>query len=237
MIFDATSSELRREETLDYLRDNKFDRVLDVGGALGPWAKEFVTHYFDLKDIRTLTDPNSEIYENDYVKKAVSYVGDLDKEQSWQRFIDEDILFDFAICTQTLEHINSPNVALNYLLFIAKEGYIGVPSKFTELRKKVHYNSLDKWGGMTGFMRGFLPHKWLFTVREEVLWAWPKLPVLEHIHFDWIDDVPDEDFNYVELSFRWKNKIPFIIIDDEYLGFSDGKEFCTFVRKELPIGI
>ena len=43
MIFGATNLELRREETLDYLRDNKFDRVLDVGGALGPWAKEFVT--------------------------------------------------------------------------------------------------------------------------------------------------------------------------------------------------
>jgi len=237
MIFDATSSELRREETLDYLRDNKFDRVLDVGGALGPWAKEFVTHYLDLRDIHTLTDPTPEIYDNMYVKRSKSIVGCVDRELTWRYLLIHEPQFDFAICTQTLEHAGNPAILLENISSVAKEGYIGVPSKFTELRKKVHYNSLDKWGGMTGFMRGFFSHKWLFTLREEMLWGWPKLPVLEHIHFDWVDDVPDEDFNYVELSFRWKNVIPFKIIDDDYLGFPDGKEFCEFVRKELPIGI
>jgi len=238
MIFDATSSELRREETLDYLRDNKFDRVLDVGGAAGPWAKEFVTHYLDLVNIHTLSDVRTpELYDNMYIHRAESIVGDIVNKDCWDSISRSMPRFDFAICTQALEHVSNPAVPLLEMPYVAKEGYIGVPSKFTELRKKEHYNSLDKWGGMTGFMRGFLPHRWLYTIRENVLWAWPKLSVLEHMHFDWIYDVSYEYFNYVELSFRWKDFIEFKIVDDTSFGYPDGAPACDFIRKELPIGI
>lgn len=237
MIFEATSSELRREATLDYLRESKFDRVLDVGGALGPWAKEFVTHYLDLVDIHTLSNPNPDIYNNVYVQRSTGIVGDIEMWETWVSLRYDFPRFDFAICTQALEHVGNPRIPLIWMPIIADEGYIGVPSKFTELRKGVHYNRLDSWGGMAGYLRGFLPHRWIFTIREDRLWCWPKLPVFEHLIFNWVDSVPADEFNYVELSFRWKDEIPFKVVDDTYFDYPDGAEPCEFIRKELPIGI
>jgi hypothetical protein len=41
------SNSSNRQNVLDYLKENKFKRVLDVGFSGGNWSSEYVTHYVD----------------------------------------------------------------------------------------------------------------------------------------------------------------------------------------------
>ena len=214
MIFNIENKIVQREKVLDYLADNKFDRVADVGGSLGPWAKEFVTHYFDIV-------PPYEMREG-----AVFIPYDLNQN----KVVFDD--FEFVICSQMLEHVYNPEWTLYLLSKLGYQGYIDVPNKITELTKGVAFSDegLTRCD-LTEHFRGFGPHRWLFTIKEDALWCFPKMNFLEYMMDidEWVNKNPDP----VALSFWWKDKIPCKMIDDTYLDFPDPQKAIEFYRREL----
>lgn len=229
MIFEAMIKD-RRHEILEYLKENKFERVVDFGGAMDPWAAEYVTHYVDLQD--------PEKYHPGVIGSAKVIYGSLDDRTLWRALIGKhDKQFDFAICTQVLEHVLDPGVALTGMSMIAKEGFIGVPNKYVELRKKVHINRQEDLDacGLSDYFRGFIPHRWIITIRNNVIWFWPKLGFVEFLKLDWVDS--NVLVNSGELCFRWKGEIPHKIVSDSDLGSPYLKIACEFYRTELKKGL
>lgn len=225
MIFDATNMKDGKQAVLDYLKEKKFERVLDVGGAMFPWADEFVTHYFDIQEI-----PNKNCF-----------VGNVCSLEDWEAFYSWEVdgkLFDFAICTQTIEDIRDPRMVLGQLEDIAKEGFISVPCKHTELCKEIECSTkedMEHWG-IEGLYRGYIHHRWIFTIRDNVLWAIPKLAFIDYLKgLEWAT-LENKNKYYHELSFRWRGNIPFKIINNDFLG-PDGLTLCNMYREALKEGI
>lgn len=227
MIFESMIKD-RRGEILGYLKANRFERVIDFGGAMDPWAAEFVTHYVDLQD--------PEKYHPGIIGDARVIQGDLDDPQLWINLGNLQ-RFDFAICTQTLEHVLNPGLVLKNMAFIANEGFIGIPSKHVELYKKAHINKQEDLDAhsLSGYFRGFVPHRWVVTIRDDVVWFWPKLGFLEFLKLDWADS--DELKVSEELCFRWEGIIPHRVVNDIDLDFSTPYEAIEFYRTGLQKGL
>jgi len=227
MIFEAMIKD-RRNEILKYLGEKQFSRVIDFGGAMDPWAAGYVTHYVDLQD--------PEKYHPGIIGSAEVIHGDLDDYQLWFDLRDRE-RFDFAICTQTLEHVFNPGLVLKMMSLVANEGFIGVPNKYVELYRKAHVNKQEDLDAhsLSGYFRGFMPHRWVITIREGVVWLWPKLGFLEFLKLDWADS--DVLVNSEELCFRWEGLIPHRVISDIDLDFSTPYKACELYRTELRKGL
>ena len=120
------------------------------------------------------------------------------------KFVEENGKFDFAICTHTLEDIMNPGFVSNQISKIAKEGYIAVPSKFRELSRNID-----------GPYRGYIHHRYIFNIENEVFVAYPKINLIE---FDSdFDRIANMDENFFDLSFYWKEEIPICYVNDNYL--------------------
>ncbi len=231
MIFDDNGLErdVMRERILGYLRESKFESVVDLGGALDPWAREFVTLYVDLWKPEDWLQRYPENLEDGLVQKTPCIVGDLDDplvHDKLLKFVADNGLFDFAISSHIVEHLSNPYAFLRLLPQIAKEGYIALPSKYTELRRGGHYK----------LCRGMLPHRWIGTVRDGEFWLFPKLNFIEDVEFDWADH-GDQTGKYPELGFRWKDDIPFNIVTDRQVDFPDPMAAVEFYLRELKIGL
>ena len=223
MIYNATRTKIQREAVTDYIKRKGYKRVVDIGGSLGPWANEVVTYYFDL--------------QKPTVEDRIWIPGDLDNVKMWEEIRASKLApFDFIICTQCIEHLCNPSVALTYMPFLAREGFLEVPNKFIELRKGVACSEegLQRWG-IKQLTRGFVPHRWIFTIREEKLWCWPKLPLVEQLEgLEWADD---PSVGSEALSFLWRGHIPHHVVNDTALDFPDGESVCKLYRDELIIGL
>lgn len=226
MIINPSNTELRLNKVLDQTSGSSF---INVGGSLGAQEIQSVTHYADLQrpQFKTL--------------KPV-FIVDIGNPLTWRNILDWVNLngkFDFSICTQTLEHVANINCALNFLSRIAIRGFVSVPSKYTELKKGVSYGDegLSRCN-MNAHYRGFLPHRWIFTVRqngisEEVLWAFPKLNFIEYMNLPWVDKWESS----CELSFEWENSIPLIEINDTFLDHPDPQKAIDFYYNNLQEGL
>ena len=237
MIYNAMSHILQRDFVISYIKENKFKRIADLGGVLGPWAKEVVTHYIDLQDFENSYMKNESVADEAREKPVIH--ADMSNPFTWtevEKEINENGKFDFVICTQCIEHSGNPEITIRFLEMLSNEGFVSVPNKKVELMKGIaHPESGLKRCGFSDFWRGFLPHKWIYTIRDSVLWAFPKLNFLEYLIS--IDEVASTDGKEPELSFMWKENIPIKVIGDEFLDFPDPKSACEFYTKELKIGI
>jgi len=193
-----------------------------------PWAAEYVTHYVDLQD--------PEKHWPGAIGNAKVIRGSLDDPKMWIEICDGK-KFDFAICTQTLEHVLNPAFALEMISSVAKEGFIGIPNKYVELYKKAHINKQEDLlaHNLTDYFRGFAHHRWIITIRDNVVWFWPKLGFLEFLKLEWADS--DELKTSEELCFRWKDSIQYKIITDVELDFSTPYEVCRLYKAELEKGL
>jgi len=221
MIDKISTGPISQDEAkvIEYIKANNFERVIDLGGIQRPWARPLVSHYVDLISPDTWADryPEMRDYEGFWDKEII--LGDVENETMWDKLYSE-APFDFAICTQMIEHLSNPKLFLERLAVIAKEGFISVPHKRFELKKGIH------WGYD---FRGALPHRWICIVRDGVFRLYPKLNFIEAMDFDWIDnatEIPD-------LSFWWKDNIPCQVIDDSFLDFPDPKEAIDFYYEEM----
>ena len=223
-----------REEMLNYLKEKNFPAVVDIGGAMFPWAKEFVTHYMDLFDPKWYHQDLT-IRNDRHIQNSLTFIGDICRQEFW-----EDVLcytnkfgkFDYAICCHTLEDIRNPELTLKYLPHIAKEGFIAVPNKFVEMSKTVEsYGEKEGWG-FTGAYRGYCHHRWIFTIIDNKFIAIPKLNFIENLNGVDQPDPPGAG----DLSFFWKDSIPFEFMNSDFLGPNPPTVFDMY-RKYLNEGL
>eukprot|EP00931_Biecheleriopsis_adriatica_P005777 TRINITY_DN107264_c0_g1_i1.p1 TRINITY_DN107264_c0_g1~~TRINITY_DN107264_c0_g1_i1.p1 ORF type:complete len:183 (-),score=42.86 TRINITY_DN107264_c0_g1_i1:28-576(-) len=110
--------------------------------------------------------------------------------------------FDFSVCTQTLEDLPQPGLAVEFLSRISKEGVVTTPTKYLEMQR-----------GVQGPWRGFLHHRWVMTVKDGTLNGFPKVPVLEHEAQDFFDTLANitavEDGLWNTLTVFWRGSLPF----------------------------
>ena len=145
---------------------NKF-KVLDVGGAVGPWFWDNTDVIFD---IIPPTTNYSKTFDGEYVS------GNATLPEGWKNldnYIEKNGKFDFVICRQTLEDLSHPEFVVNKLQTISNAGWIGVPSKHFEMMKGIY----GPWVGVTKnkdgtfYMRSAIP-KSDSKYRDDVQTIW-----------------------------------------------------------------
>jgi hypothetical protein len=184
-----------RDHILNYLKEKNYKRVIDVGASLNSWAKEHMTHYFDINK----TNLNSNI---------VGFQGNICHSEDWLPVlndVEKHGLFDFAICTHTLEDICNPYLVTKMLSKIAKKGFNAVPSKYSELHRHE-----GKW-------RGWCHHRWIFNSKDGNIVAYPKQPFVEYM--DILDKIVEQRNSYnEELQWCWQDKCELKFVNNDYLG-------------------
>jgi hypothetical protein len=226
MILNASNEDLDpKAKVLDHLRANKYKRVLDVGGSMCSWADEWVTHYTDI---------------NPTPSGKRCFAGDISADPIWRQILADVVLygqFDFCICTQTLEDIRNPQLALKWMQDVAVRGYIDVPNKWMELRKGTEHRHQEDWDGLRlyGAYRGYMHHRWIFSIQDGTLVLFPKLNFLDQVRA--IDDIiPPPDWTFRALSFWWEEKIPFRTWNNDFVGPSPQYVIESYVE-EIPKGL
>ena len=183
-----------RSEILQYLKENNFKRVLDVGATMSGWSSEFLSHYLDINE-----------WDN---SPCQGFHGNACLYSTWEpvlKDVEENGLFDFVICSHTLEDIAAPQFVSEMLCKIAKEGYIAVPSKNKELSRYID-----------GPYYGWVHHRWIYNKEGNKFVAYPKLSFLEHCDHSHIVNKISPDLN--EISFFWKDEFEFIIANNDFMG-------------------
>lgn len=214
MITKASNTECLRNECIEYIKKRQFKKVLDVGGSMFPWAREVVTHYFDLQDPKAVCGPEFSCPEFD---RATFFNGDICNERAWGTVAGTVDYFDFAICSQTIEDVRDPSVILRNLPLIANEGFVTVPSKYRELSfVEGHGENEQREWRMQGKYRGYCHHRWIFTLIDGTLFALPKLNFVEHLQG--LEDVYDRVDEFDELGFFWSQTLPFELLNNDFLG-------------------
>lgn len=191
MIYNVSYGQINdRGEVLDYLKEQKFTTVIDIGAAKNPWAGTYITHTVDIVD----TAPQFQQFK-----------GNICEESVWQKAIEycelKNSKFDFAICTHTLEDILNPFFVAKKMSLIAKEGFVAMPSKWADLSRGPHH----AW-------KGWMHHRWVFDVIDGTLVCVPKLPYMEYIGTDYFIGKPEE------IRFYWKETLPVRILNDDFIG-------------------
>lgn len=240
MICKVTSLIDQRPTVLNFLKEKKFERVLDIGGGHICWAKDYVTDILDFD----FKDP---CFDGSNHRKIF---GDLDYFETFNLIMDHVKAFgkwDFLICSQTLEHLGAPHYWLRMFSHIAERGYVEVPCMSTEMARLIYHEEgqLSTWGIRTP-IRGFAPHKWLFTTDrdQDNIVIWPKLPLLEQLYLPQFDDrfisngndgpvVFKSQVNPQAFSFFFEGYIPTNVYDDRRLGLPDGKDTIDLIKKEM----
>jgi hypothetical protein len=181
--------------------NNQF-RVIDIGGtAGGGWTNNIADMVIDINAQST--------------DKSMSI--DICDESAWDvllAHVQEHGMYDYAICTHTLEDIYNPVTALKYLPKIARRGVITMPSINTELSRVEHLNWI-----------GYIHHRWIFDSQDGKMLLIPKLSVLEslfrNIRFK---------KSLEEVRFDWSDEIPYAMFMDNYLGPNASTVIDTYKR-------
>lgn len=249
LIYDYTNIFNQKSKVLSHLAENKYARVVDIGGVLHPWAREFVTHYIDLLELDyiKLNDPG---LWDEHMERAESFIVDIGDPATWGPVL-EDVKrngkFDFLICCHVLEHVLNPSFALEFLATVAHKGFISMPCKYIELEWGNQFSAegLARCG-VTGYWRGCHCHKWILSLRDDCkepkLWFWPKFNFVDRI--DGIDEwvlpmlaLEGED-RPGDLSLWFDGQIPFCMVSDDYLLDDVNPEnACELYRRGLREGL
>lgn len=171
---------------------NKKFRVIDIGGDHVGWTSKFADMIIDFNSTNT----------------SKSMCLDICEEDSWQQLIshvNEVGMYDYAICTHTLEDIYNPFLTLKYLPKIAHSGAITTPYIMNELSREQEN---------IGYI-GNIHHRWIFDTEDNKILAIPKLTVLEAISTEF--DIKLKS-RADEILFEWNKEIPYKIFMNNFLG-------------------
>ncbi|CAE8639590.1 unnamed protein product [Polarella glacialis] len=145
----------------------------------------------------------------DEPKRLLRFELDVNSETSWEpvlRHVQAAGKFEYAVASHILEDVANPATILEMLPRIAHRGLIAMPSKYAELRK-----------GLEGDYRGYIHHRWIYSVRAGKLIVMPKLGFLEAFaEFDEVGALLDDD--RLDLNFEWEGHIPYTLLNEGFLG-------------------
>ena len=200
-IHSVLLSEFHREHVITYVKEKKRQnpnyKVIDIGGSANytSWSYSIIDYIVDINE------PQENDRNIQYFKLNVCH------ETEWTELFDyvsKHGKFDFCICSHIIEDISLPQVLLNYVDKIALEGFIAVPSKYMELSK------------IEGEYTGCIHHRWIYTLKNNQLLGYPKLNFID-FEQSLVNNGSIEPTT-LDFSFFWKNKIPYSIINDNYMG-------------------
>jgi len=249
LIFDYQNRFNQKAKVLDHLKEKQYARVVDVGGVLHPWGREFVTHYVDLLELDyvKLNDP---VLWDDNLENATGFIMDIGNPRTWGPVL-EDVekngKFDFLICCHVMEHVLDPSFALEFVSTVAHRGFISVPCKYIELEwgNQFGEEGIERCG-IKGRWRGAHCHRWIITLKEDcvepTLWFWPKFNFVDHINGidEWVKpmlELTGED-RPGDLSFWFDGDIPFCMVSDDFLLDDVNPEnACELYRRGLKEGL
>ena len=176
-------------------------RVVDLGGQAYSWTD-------NIRDL--LIDKFADNSDN-------SLNMNMCIESDWNKLFDivnKQGMFDYAICTHTLEDLYNPFTALNFLPKVAKAGVISMPCLRTELSPVE--NIADQW-------LGYCHHRWLFdqdSNGQRMLLA-PKLTFIEKLCRGLIK--PNERSE--SIVYEWEDSIEYWDLTDSK--FDDTMDFIN----------
>lgn len=190
-----------RNHVINYIKNKKQQnpnfKVLDIGGSA-----EYTNWSYSVIDY--IVDINEPILNNSkiqYFKLNINFENEFNELLD---YVNKNGKFDFCICSHTIEDISLPQVLLNNLKHIAKEGFIGIPSKYRELSK------------VEGNFLGYIHHRWIYSIKKNKLIGFPKLNFIDHQKN--LTDLGNPSDDLLDLSFFWENSVSYSIINNDYMG-------------------
>lgn len=182
-----------RQSILDYISQEKQKatfKVVDIGGMVNGWTSNIIDLLVDKNTIDTNNSMQIDICIFEEWQKLLNYV-------------KINGMFDYAICTHTLEDVYNPLITLDFLPKIAKAGVITMPSLRTELSKVESNNWL-----------GYIHHRWMFDIIDGKMLLIPKLELLSSLVGNSIKYIPSQE----EIKYEWDASIPYTVFMNNYLG-------------------
>jgi hypothetical protein len=188
-----SNTESTHKDIIDFVnaakkRDPNF-KVIDLGGGVNGWTSEIADMIVDINVSDTQLTLKADICQEKDYAKIIS-------------FVELHGLFDYCICTHTLEDLYNPFPALNYMPRIALAGVITMPTMTDELSP---VQSL-RWNG-------YIHHRWIFEFLDEKIFIIPKIRSLEVFIRSKMSSVKS-----TEIRFDWQGAIPYEIFMNNYLG-------------------
>ena len=212
-----------RSKILDFLKTKKFNTVIDFGGSVDLWAKDYVTHLVDIKRPDNFSEKN-------FLKC------DLDYDEDWdalENLCEKNGKFDFAICSHVLEDLNAPYIFCKKISKIAKAGYIAMPFKGSEF--SFFERCYPRSNPLKGYM-GYHHHRWIYEIRNNILTGYPKMNCIDQ----WCK-FPSELTGYPpywEINFLWEDDFSYHFIKPfELLDPPDGdhKIYQLFSHDDISV--
>ena len=169
--------------------------VIDIGGSMVGWSRNHIDAIVDFNDPPININPNILHFKID-VTHSDSYV-------ELMNYVKKNGKFDFCICTHLLEDIINPGLVCEKMSDISHSGYIAFPSKFRELAR------------FEGDYRGYIHHRWIFTIESGRLVGYPKISYIESEVFNSVADLSE---NLCDLSFYWNTSVSIEYLNNNFLG-------------------
>jgi hypothetical protein len=200
-----TNTAKSKVEIIEHIKNRKFAnpsfKVIDIGGGVNGWTK-------DIADL--VVDINVE--DTDKTLKA-DICNELDYEKILS-YVKANGIFDYCICTHTLEDLYNPFPALKNMPKFALGGVITMPSMTDELSPVQNL----AWNG-------YFHHRWMYEYLDESIFIIPKIYGIEAFISSKMSKTKGS-----EIKFEWEGSIPFSIFMNNYLG----PDISTY-QKELKI--
>ncbi len=117
-------------------------------------------------------------------------------------YVIENGMFDYCICTHTLEDLYNPFPALNNMPKLAHAGVITMPSMADELSPVQNL----AWNG-------YIHHRWIFDYLDGNIFIIPKIFGLESFISSKMNKRKGS-----EIKYEWEKEIPYKIFMDNYIG-------------------
>lgn len=199
-IIQSFISNNSRDNVIKYIKNKKENgkfTVIDIGGSADGWSAPYIDALVDMNE------SNSNF-------TFQRFYGDINKDKVWndvKEYVMKNGKFDFCICTHTLEDIRDPLFVCEQMQEIAYEGYIAVPSKYIECARFEFGNNGP---------RGYIHHRWIFIISNNQFKGFPKLSFLEYMRE--LDNIASTNKDRSDLSFYWKDNIPIILCNNDYMG-------------------
>ena len=200
-------------ELLAMKQANPNFRVIDVGATASSWS---------LKALDAIVDFN----EPDAPVDVKYFAANINREADWEpilRHVEEFGKYDFSICTHTLEDLANPQLVCSQLSRISKAGYVAIPSKYREFSRF----EAELYGQM---YRGYMHHRWIFSIRDNEFIGFPKVNFLEIDK--WFDRLEDLAEDKQDLNFTWSERLDLKIVNDDYLGPTPS-DVLMYYRRQL----
>jgi hypothetical protein len=180
------TTENSREQIVSMLsarRQQGSYRVIDIGAQSDGWTKDVADMFVNIN-------------VEDSARTCHMDICDLTQ---WNKITE---VYDYAICTHTLEDVYDPMVALRMLPKIARAGVITMPSYWAEISLVESQHWL-----------GFIHHRWIFDQENKKMLVVPKLGIVGALHAPF-----KYDHSRSEICFEWENEIPYKVFMNNYLG-------------------